>query len=68
MLITIPVVFHVLYSTNNATQNVSIARIKAQMDVLNQDYSATNADVSIVPSVFQPFVGKHRNSILFGSA
>src|SRR5688572_8432690 len=36
--ITIPVVFHILYSTNNATQNISNARVMAQMDVLNQDF------------------------------
>lgn len=54
--ITIPVVFHILYSTNNSTQNISNARIQAQLDVLNQDYSGTNADVTNVPSVFQPFV------------
>ncbi|MBK7390928.1 MAG: PKD domain-containing protein [Bacteroidetes bacterium] len=56
-VITIPVVFHVLYSTNNTTQNITLARIQAQLDVLNQDYSATNVDVSSVPSVFQPLVG-----------
>jgi len=52
----IPVVFHVLYNLNNTTQNISLARINAQMAVLNQDYSATNADISSVPSVFQNFI------------
>lgn len=33
-VITIPVVFHILYSTNNATQNITLARIQAQLDVL----------------------------------
>jgi PKD repeat protein len=56
-VITIPVVFHVLYSTNNATQNVSTARINAQLAVLNADYSGTNADVTLVPSVFTSAVG-----------
>jgi PKD repeat protein len=55
-VVTVPVVFHILYSTNNATQNISNARITAQMDVLNQDFSGTNVDVTNVPSVFQPFV------------
>lgn len=55
-IVTIPVVFHVLYNQNNATQNISTARINAQMAVLNQDYSGTNTDVGNVPSVFQPFV------------
>lgn len=55
-IVTIPVVFHVLYNQNNATQNISTARINAQMTVLNQDFSGTNTDVVNVPSVFQPFV------------
>jgi len=49
--ITIPVVFHILYS--NASHNISNARIMAQMDVLNEDYSATNADIVNVPAAFQ---------------
>jgi PKD repeat protein len=50
--ITIPVVFHVLYS--NAAQNISNARIQAQLDVLNADFSATNSDIVNVPAGFQP--------------
>ncbi len=53
MVVTIPVVFHVLYSTNNATQNISDARINAQLDVLNKDFSRTNADAGNTPAVFQ---------------
>ncbi|HMT30542.1 MAG TPA: M43 family zinc metalloprotease, partial [Bacteroidia bacterium] len=56
-VVTIPVVFHILYSTNNSTQNISLARIQAQLAVLNQDYSGTNPDISNVPSVFQSLVG-----------
>ena len=55
-VITIPVVFHVLYTTNNTTQNVPLNRIQAQLDVLNQDFSATNTDVGNTPSVFQSLV------------
>ncbi len=55
-MVTVPVVFHVLYNINNSTQNISNARIMAQMDVLNQDFAGTNPDVGNVPSVFQPFV------------
>lgn len=52
VVITIPVVFHVLYK--NATQNVSDAQILSQLDVLNKDYRKTNTDFSsVVPSVFQ---------------
>ena len=49
-VITIPVVFHVVY--NNATENVSDAQIQSQLDVLNEDFRALNADVSNVPSIF----------------
>lgn len=52
-VITIPVVFHVLYSTNNTTQNVSDARIMEQLNVLNKDFSRTNADAGNTPAVFQ---------------
>lgn len=52
-LITIPVVFHVLYSTNNTTQNISNARIQAQLNVLNADYSASNSDTSQIPAIFK---------------
>ncbi len=56
-VINIPVVFHILYSTNNATQNVSTARIMAQLAVLNEDFSGTNADISSTPTVFQSMTG-----------
>ncbi|HEX5003288.1 MAG TPA: M43 family zinc metalloprotease [Bacteroidia bacterium] len=56
-VVTIPVVFHILYSTNNSTQNISTARINDQLVALNEDFTATNADISIVPGAFQPFIG-----------
>ncbi|MFN5323608.1 MAG: M43 family zinc metalloprotease [Bacteroidota bacterium] len=52
-LVTIPVVFHILYSTNNSTQNISNARIQAQLNVLNNDYAATNSDTSLIPAIFK---------------
>ncbi|MBT9393239.1 T9SS type A sorting domain-containing protein [Hymenobacter sp. NST-14] len=48
--ITIPVVVHVLYNT--AAQNISDAQIQSQLDVLNQDFSKTNPDVSKTPAAF----------------
>lgn len=51
-VITIPVVFHVLYNVNNATQNVSDARIMEQLNVLNLDFSHTNADAGNAPAPF----------------
>lgn len=47
----IPVVVHVLYG--NTTQNISLTQIQSQINVLNKDFSATNTDISNVPSVFQ---------------
>jgi hypothetical protein len=49
--IEIPVVVNVLYKTN--AQNISQEQIDSQIDVLNDDFSATNSDYSSVPSVFQ---------------
>lgn len=43
--IEIPVVVNVLYRT--AAQNVSAAQIQTQIDVLNNDFSATNADYNL---------------------
>lgn len=40
--ITIPVVVHVLY--NSAEQNISDAQVQSQIDVLNEDFGATNSD------------------------
>ena len=54
----IPVVVHVLY--RNSTENISDAQIQSQIDVLNQDYRATNPDKSSTPSVFQPLIGDAR--------
>lgn len=44
-IIEIPVVVNVLYRTN--AQNVSTAQIQSQIDVLNKDFSATNADYNL---------------------
>lgn len=50
--IQIPVVVNVLYKT--AAQNISLAQIQSQIDVLNKDYSATNSDYSQIPAAFLP--------------
>ena len=53
LVVTIPVVFHVLYK--NATQNISDAQINSQLTVLNNDYRKLNADFnSVVPAAFRP--------------
>ena len=46
----IPVVVHVVYY--NSVQNVSDAQIQSQIDVLNEDFSRTNADKINTPGPF----------------
>ena len=41
-IITLPVVVHVLYNSNN--ENISDAQIQSQIDVLNEDFRRTNSD------------------------
>lgn len=48
--IVIPVVVNVLYKT--AAENISLAQIQSQIDVLNDDFNATNSDYNNVPSLF----------------
>lgn len=46
----IPVVVNVLYKTT--AENIALAQIQSQIDVLNEDYSGVNADITKVPSTF----------------
>jgi hypothetical protein len=48
--ITIPVVVHVVYG--NVIENISDAQVQSQIDVLNLDYTAANADKGNVPKVW----------------
>lgn len=51
-VITIPVVFHVLYKNNS--QNVSDSQIHSQLASMNADFRKTNADFGdVVPLAFQ---------------
>ena len=52
-VITVPVVFHVLYKT--AGQNISDNRIYDQVATLNKDYAYLNADTVNTPAAFRPF-------------
>ncbi|MBK7805400.1 MAG: fibronectin type III domain-containing protein [Saprospiraceae bacterium] len=56
-VITIPVVVHVVWNSSVPAQNISDAQIQSQIDVLNLDFSATNADLNLVPALFQPVIG-----------
>ncbi len=50
-IITIPVVFHVVYSTS--AQNISDAQCQYQLAQLNADYARLNSDAGNTPSVWQ---------------
>ncbi|MFN2430450.1 MAG: M43 family zinc metalloprotease [Cryomorphaceae bacterium] len=51
---TIPVVFHVIHDYGD--ENISVAQIENAIDVLNEDFSATNPDVGSVNSNFADIV------------
>ena len=51
-LLTIPVVVHVVHNPADPAQNVSVAQIESQIDVLNEDFRANNPDVTKVPGVW----------------
>lgn len=48
--VQIPVIVNVLYRT--ASENISDAQIQSQIDVLNEDFNAQNADFASVPALF----------------
>ena len=49
-VVRIPVVVHVVWNTE--AQNIGVAQIQSQIDVLNADFRRTNADAANVPAVF----------------
>ena len=51
-VVTIPVVVHVVHNPASPTHNISKAQIDSQIEVLNQDFRATNPDRVAVPSVW----------------
>jgi len=57
-VLTIPVVFHVVY--RSFIQNIPDERIHEQMDILNADYAGLNSDIGSVPDDFTEFVGSSR--------
>lgn len=52
--VTIPVVVNVVWNT--ASENISDAQIQSQIDVLNQDFRATNADRTNTPAIFSSLI------------
>lgn len=63
--VTFPVVFHVLYG--NAQQNIPDSCLQHQLDVLNEDFNATNPDIVNVPAAWQPLIGSMNISFIFAS-
>ncbi len=57
--IFIPTVVHVMHNGEavGTAPNISDDWIMSQIAVLNEDYQATNADLTDVPSYFQPVIG-----------
>ena len=53
-VIDIPVVIHILY--NDSMENISNEQIQSQLDSLNKDFRALNADISNVPLAFSTLV------------
>jgi hypothetical protein len=51
-LLTVPAIVQVVYKTDE--QNISDGQIQSQIDVLNQDFRATNPDINNVPEVWRP--------------
>ncbi len=52
LLITIPVVFHIIWNTPE--QNISEAQVQSQIDVMNKDFARLNADTVNTPPPFKP--------------
>jgi hypothetical protein len=52
-IITIPVVFHILYHTPD--QNLDRSAIDRLIDALNRDFNKKNADTSNIPPAFKPY-------------
>ncbi len=52
--IIIPVVVHIVWNTND--DNVSDAVVASQIDILNKDFNAKNADLDKVPNAFKKLI------------
>ncbi|MCC9135733.1 M43 family zinc metalloprotease [Pontibacter silvestris] len=57
-VVTIPVVFHVVYNTSS--ENISDEQILSQLQILNNDFRRLNADTVNTPSYFQPYAADTR--------
>ncbi|MCB0409235.1 MAG: zinc-dependent metalloprotease [Flavobacteriales bacterium] len=55
---TIPVVFHVVWNSASPNQNLADSVLFEQINVLNEDFSRTNADTSNLRPAFFPIAGR----------
>lgn len=51
-VVTIPVVFHIVWRSSKPAENISDAQVMSQLDVMNNDFRKLNADASKTPSLF----------------
>jgi hypothetical protein len=65
-LIRIPVVVHVIY--NNASQNISDAQVKSQIEALNRDFRRDNADSVNTPERFRSLAADVRIEFVLATA
>jgi hypothetical protein len=65
-VVTIPVVFHVIY--NSTAQNISDAKLLAQLQQLNDDFARLNSDAGQTPSVFTAWLRTPKCSSVWPSA
>lgn len=63
--VTIPIVFHVVYQ--NATENIHDTCLQQQIDVLNEDLTANNADLWKVLPAWQPIIGSMQVTFMLAS-
>jgi len=52
-VVTIPVVFHVIYATS--AENITDAKCIEQLNQLNLDFAKLNRDTNLIPAVFRNF-------------
>jgi hypothetical protein len=53
LVVTIPVVVHVVYNSN--AENISTTQVQSQITVMNQDFRKLNPDVNQTPAPFLPY-------------
>lgn len=56
MVVTIPVVFHIVHNGDayGTNENIPDEQVLAQLQQMNQDFALLNADAGNIPSLFQP--------------